>query len=160
MIVRKNLFVLFALLLGSILIPYSAKSQVSLGVGLAYGSDVKELGIEGRGYYDFASNKNLRLEANFTYFLVKSPLTFFTLDANLDYTFAPFQGGFAYALGGLDLAHTAISGFSGSSTELGLNLGVGVEGKVSFGGIFGEAKYVIGNASELVLTGGLRFSLR
>jgi len=157
---KKSAFILSALAC-MVLLSGSLRAQGnSLGVALAYGGDVKAVGLEGRFYYDFPSSKNLRVAANFTYFFTESYYTFWTIDGNVHYAFASFSGGRVYALGGLDLAHTSYEGLSGSSTDLGLNLGAGVEGDVTFGAVFGEVKAVLGNASEIVLTGGLRFSLK
>lgn len=158
---NKKFALILSALVGMVFLSGSLRAEGnSLGAALAYGGDWKAVGIEGRFYYDFPGSKNLRLAANFTYFFVDSPFTFWTIDGNVHYAFASFSGGRAYGVGGLDIAHSSVEGFSGSSTDLGINLGAGVEGDVTFGAVFGEVKAVLGNASEIVLTGGLRFALK
>ena len=99
------------------------------------------------------------------YYFVDDPLTFYTIDANLHYGFADFSSGFAYGIGGLQIAIAGVEGFdlrvrnNPSDSDVGLNIGAGAEFKAPFGGVPVEVKYVIGNADQLILSGGLRFTM-
>ncbi len=156
-IVNKRLASVFAALACMVMFGQSARAQSSLGAGVAYGGDIEAVGLEGRFYHNFSGP--LRLAVNFTYFFPGDNFTMWTLDPNIHYTFANFSGGIFYGLGGLDIANAGIKDFD-SDTELGLNLGAGIEGDVSFGGVFGELKVVLAGAEQIVITGGLRFELK
>lgn len=129
-----------------------------MGAGLSYGAEIEAIGLEGRFYYDLNKKPKMRIAADLVYYFVDDPLTFYTIDANLHYEIADFSSGFAYAIGGLQIATAGVKGF-GSDNDLGLNLGVGAEFKAGFGGIPVEIKYVVGNADQLILSGGLRFAM-
>lgn len=136
----------------------TSHAQSSLGIGLTYGAEVEAVGLDGRFYYDLNKKPHMRIAAGLSYYFVEDPLSFFTIDGNFHYGIADFSGGFAYAIGGLQIAISGVKGFD-SNNDLGLNLGAGAEFKVPFGGIPVEVKYVVGNADQLILSGGLRFSM-
>lgn len=146
-------------LAGTLLFSATSHAQVSLGAGISYGAEIEAVGLEGRFYYDLNKKPQMRIAADLVYYFVDDPLTFYTIDANLHYGFADFSSGFAYGIGGLQIATAGVEGFD-SDSDVGLNIGAGAEFKAPFGGIPVEVKYVIGNADQLILSGGLRFAMQ
>lgn len=145
-------------LAGTLLFSVTSQAQVSLGVGLSYGAEIEKMGLEGRFYYDLNKKPKMRIAAGLGYYFVEDPVSFYTIDGNFHYGIADFSSGFAYAIGGLQIAVAGVEGFD-SDSDLGLNLGVGAEFKVAFGGIPVEVKYVVGNADQVMLSSGLRFNM-
>lgn len=136
------------------------KAQFSLGGGIAYGTEIKELGIQARGIYTI--NEQWRGGADFVYWLVGDGVTSWELNANGHYVFTE-DDFLAYGLAGLNLASVSVDlgpFGSASETEIGLNLGVGGQLKFSdaISGI-AEIKYTIGGYDQLGLSAGVLFSL-
>ncbi|MCS7176384.1 MAG: hypothetical protein NZ960_01975 [Candidatus Kapabacteria bacterium] len=135
-----------------------AFAQIHLGVGLCFGSDIEKPGIDLRGYYGLSPT--LRLTPNFHYFFTESGTSFWTIDLNAHYIFYEHRRQQrAYGLFGLQYARRDIGFETVSDSEIGLNVGIGGETRVDFGAIFGEIKFVLGGAEQLVIGAGLRFSL-
>ncbi len=71
----------------------------------------------------------------------------------------------AYGLGGLNFLNVSAKFESGGSSdtssdsEVGLNLGAGLEYGLDFADLFGELKFVFGDADQLNLGVGLRFPI-
>ena len=61
------------------------KAQLSLGGGVAYGTEIKEIGIQVRGIYGFT--EQWRGGADFIYWLVGDGVTSWELNANGHYVF-------------------------------------------------------------------------
>jgi hypothetical protein len=139
-----------AVLLGGALVGVPVRGQVSLGVGLCYGSYPKEAGLDLRVLQSFT--REVRGALDFEYFFTGLGTSFWTLDANVHYIFTENRraGQRIYGIAGLQYARQSIS-------EIGLNIGIGGETRLDFGSLFGEVKYVLGNWDQLVLTAGLRF---
>jgi hypothetical protein len=148
-----------AVLLGGALVGVPVRGQVSLGVGLCYGSDIKEAGLDLRVLQSFT--REVRGALDFEYFFTGSGTSFWTLDANVHYIFTEDRraGQRIYGIAGLQYARQSVDiGFgTASDSEIGLNIGIGGETRLDFGSLFGEVKYVLGNWDQLVLTAGLRF---
>ena len=143
-----------------------ALAQVSVGGGLALGTDdlIGGVGLDGRGYYVF--QPRVRGVANIHIFFPGDPYSFWTFDANVHYllmrsNFNRPADLIAYIMGGLNYAQISIDHAFGntSNSEIGFNIGLGGEKRTDFGGIFGEIKIVLGDADQIVLGGGVRFSL-
>jgi hypothetical protein len=148
--------------------PLDASAQFLLGGGLVFGSDIESLGIQANGNYVINEENGIRLAGDITfYFPDDAPgvdLSLFTINGNGHYIFTTTESLLAYALAGLNLAIVSVEtdinvpGFDASftDTEIGLNLGAGVEYEVNFGYLYGEAKIVVGGFDQLVLGGGIR----
>ncbi len=153
---RQNHYgiILFFLLL---LAGTSAPAQISVGAGLAYGFDVKELGIQARGIYQI--NDQWRGGADFIFYLDgESEVTLTEFNANGHYFFLTDEPFKAYALAGLNFITSRVDFVgigSGSNTETGLNLGAGGEFGITerISGM-AELKYTISDASQLLLAVG------
>lgn len=141
----------------------AAAQPLRVGAGLAYGTEIEELGLQLNGYYGLDQVlEGLRVGAEFTYFLVEDPVTFWTLDLNGHYRFLPPGPFGAYAIAGIDIARISVDlgplVGDGSETEIGLNLGVGAEyAVVENVELFGELKYVISDYDQAVIAIGGRF---
>ncbi|MBD3615615.1 MAG: hypothetical protein HUJ22_03505 [Gracilimonas sp.] len=166
----KKITTLVFMVLFSVLAVQTAQAQfVKAGVGLMYGSEVERLGIRADGVYQI--NEEFRAVVDLGLFFPEefgnTTVTWWELNANANYIFHADeeQGLTAYALGGLNFM-TVKSKFddgtntaSASNSEVGLNLGAGLEYGVGFGDLFGELKYVIGDADQLNIGAGVRFPL-
>ena len=109
-------------------------SAQSVGVHLAYGTDIERLGLGVKGRYTFTDN--MRGEASFNYFFKSNNVTFWDLNANAHYLFALNDKLTLYPLAGLSYLHASGSyevyapqriKYSESSGHLGFNLGGGVD---------------------------------
>jgi outer membrane immunogenic protein len=143
-----------------------ALAEPRVGAALVYATDIEEVGLQLNGYYGLGDVlPGLRVGAEFSYYFAEDPLTFWTLDLNGQYRFiepGPFG---AYGIAGLDIAHAAVDldlgplgDASSSSTEIGLNLGIGAEYAVTENvEIYAEVKYVISELDQAVLAIGGRY---
>ncbi len=145
-------------------------AQTKLGGGLAYGSEIENVGINVHGEYFF--NEQWSGEVGFVYFLPKNivgdlNLKWFEINTNAHYYF-DVDNVEPYAIGGLNIAIVSsdfVNPFTGeqssvSNTEVGLNIGGGVSFDIgSAVKPFGELRYVLGDADQLVIGGGVRFNL-
>lgn len=155
------------------------EGDFKIGAGLAFGSGVgfgsldNDLGIRVDGYYAFT--EQIRGGGDFTFYFPKSEgetdATVWELNFNANYIFLDEDGLLVYGLGGLNITglnlETSITNEFGSfggetsETEIGLNLGGGLEYALDFADFFAEAKLgnLGGNADQFVLGAGLRFPI-
>lgn len=149
------------------------EGRIQVGPGLAYGSEVENLGISVDGYYTI--NEQFRAGAALIYYFPDKEefsggeitANYFSIDLNGNYIFHSEDQLMAYGIAGLNILSVSvdsdIDGASGSSSEseLGLNLGAGAEYAMDFGNLFGEIKYagLGGDADQLVLGVGVRFDI-
>lgn len=142
---------------------FAQDGRIQIGPGLAYGSEVETLGISVDGYYTI--NEQFRAGAKLTYFFPKNDVNFFGVDLNGNYIFHNEDQLMAYGLAGINILNASwdidIEGVDDSNSEVGLNLGAGVEYALDFGNLFGELKYagIGGDYDQLVLGAGLRFDI-
>lgn len=174
-----------AILIFGLFLTYNTHLQaqdIKLGGGLVLGTGVFEfddvdndLGLRIEGLYSI--NEEIRTSADLTYFFPKSEgdvdISLLGVNINAHYIFYNEDGVTAYGLGGLNIAVVTVDtpsqtvpgfgtfGGSDSETEVGLNLGGGVEYMLDFADLFGEAKIggLAGDADQFVLAVGLRFGL-
>jgi len=100
-------------------------------------------------------------------FFFPENIDWFEFNANGHYKFLAEEGMSVYGLAGLNYVSISVDipsfngsgGGSVSNSEIGLNLGGGAEFDVDFANIYGELKYVLSNADQLVLSAGLRFPI-
>jgi opacity protein-like surface antigen len=147
----------------------AAQSKFKVGAGLGYGTQIDQLGIRVGGIYNI--DEQWAGAADLFFFFpektggVKS--TFWALNLNGHYNFdveSPVQ---PYALAGLNIATAGVKindatvgiNSKASTTKLGLNLGVGGIYNIDVGGIFAEAKYVISDYDQFVISVGVRFDI-
>lgn len=184
---KKLLYIILSTFLfaGTFALTNSAQAQTEegdfkIGGGLVFGSGVgfgpldNDIGIRADGYYAFTPE--IRGGGDFTFYFPKSEgpseITVWELNFNGNYIFHDEEGLMAYGLGGINI--TGISwestfdnpfGEGGttsySESEIGLNLGGGIEYALDFADLFAEAKIsnLGGNADQFVLGAGLRFPI-
>lgn len=168
---KKGLLSLSCLFVLAVASALPAHAQMKAGVGVAFGSDVEAVGITGNFYTAIASVQNLRVGGDLIYYFMDDAPgvnnTALEININGQYVFYNEMELTAYGLGGLSIGYfkskwdSPIAGFDGSvdDTEVGLNLGAGLE--YALGGIdaFGELKFTIGGFEQAVFSAGLRFPL-
>lgn len=140
---------------------YQANAQLSVGAGLAYGLDIEELGLQVRGVYDI--NETWRGEADFIYYFIDGDgLSAWELNLNGNYVFNRTETLTLYALAGINIFGITVDlGPFGdeTATETGLNIGAGAQYAVSSAlDIFGELKYSLSDADQLLIAAGILFS--
>lgn len=147
------------------------QGDLSLGAGLAYSSGVgaggwdNDFGVRVDGYYAITSR--IRLGADFTYYFPKSQggvdMTVWDLGLHGHYILLDQNDLLIYGLAGIGITGLSASwsGGSNSDSEMGLNLGSGLEYNLGFAALFGEIKLtgLGGDADQFSLNGGLRFRL-
>lgn len=166
----KRIISIGCLIIGMVLVSNSYSmaqdNEVKLGAGLIYGSEIEQLGIRADGYYRI--NEEFRIGGALGYFFPNDygagDLTWFEIDLNGNYIFYEEEEWTIYGLAGLNIMIISIDpdiGDSDSNSEIGLNIGGGLEYAVDFGAVFGELKFagLGGDADQLVLGGGVRFAL-
>ncbi len=135
-----------------------SNAQVSAGVGLAFGSEIEQVGIQGDLNYRFASLPAVMMGAGFTYYFPKNNQDFYEVNLNGAYIFYEEFMFKSYAYTGLNYARSKVSfgNDSVSETAFGLNIGIGAE--YDFGPLFafGDLKYVISEFDQPVFTLGIR----
>ena len=136
----------------------------SVGGGLGYGSQINTIGINFRG--DVKFYKQWSITPHFNYFFnkqkgdVTEKWNAFNVDGH--YFFELDQTWNVYPLFGVNFATVSekVNDITFSNSDIGINLGFGSEyifdRRLSG---FGEIKYVISDADQLVLTFGLLFQL-
>ena len=153
----NNLCVLLALLF----VTNTVQAQLKVGGGLAYGFDIEDLALQGRGVYGI--NEHFRGEADFSYYLEGTDgLSYWEFNLNANYMIINAGGFDIYALAGLNFFHFSTETILGnfSDTDTGLNIGGGAEmGLTDSVNLFGEAKFALGGAEQLFLAVGALFNL-
>ena len=107
---------------------FAEKGDTWVGVNANYGmhSDYKNFGVGVKAQWEFMDN--IRLEPSFNYYFKKDYLSMYDLNLNVQYLI-PVGGVKIYPLAGVTLLGEKVSygGFSSSNSDIGLNLGAGVE---------------------------------
>jgi len=155
----------------------NTKAQKTVGGGLAYGSEIENIGIDITGQYFIKAP--LAIEVSFTYYLPKDfgdsssdfKIKWSELNANVNYYFKVNGNIKPYGLGGLNMSFLTIptfnigSIFSGGNgfenktqSKVGLNIGGGADFDLGKNYTpFAQLKYVIGDADQLQILAGVRF---
>ncbi len=157
----KKLFIVLgiALICSASLQVMAQKGDMKLGPTVSYGFDIKELGVGAKFFYGITDP--IRVAPSFNYWLV-SGATSFEVNVDGNYLFGSGDNMAFYALAGLNYYSVSVDFGMGSvsNSEIGLNAGAGMQLPLGskLTGIV-EAKYVVGNASQPVVTGGVLFNL-
>jgi outer membrane protein X len=171
-IFRKVAIVAIAVLSMSVAVNAQEKGDMAVGGNLVLGSgdSFTNYGIGAKFQYNVMNP--LRLEGSFTYFLKKDYVTMWDLSVNAHWLFAVADKITVYPLAGLGMLGTKVSvpsidlgewgnygGGSASDSEIGFNLGGGIDCKLTDKLILNaELKYKIGsNWNRLLLSAGLAY---
>lgn len=142
-----------------------------IGAGLAYGSELEKFGLQ--LMYMYFITAKLALGGDLTYFFpdkfsspfFESKATWFAFNVLARYILFQSESMHAYAMGGLNLTAIRVKVDGGgvsettSDSELGAAIGGGLAYALGFAALYAELSYIIGNADQLVIAGGLRFPL-
>jgi len=177
---KRGLFIIVAFLMVASL--QAQKGKIGLGGGLAYGSEIKKMGIDLRGSYGITDK--IDGVASFTYFFpdkeeyfggeVKWNVWEFNLDGH--YKFVESDEYAVYGIAGINFTGThwsskyewvnPITGqtekYDESDSDMNIGLNIGVGGQYNLNeqlGLFVEPKYVIGDYDQLVITFGIIYGL-
>jgi outer membrane immunogenic protein len=176
---KKSILILTLIMTATL---YVSAQDKNVGVGLAYGTEIEKPAIFVNGQYFI--NDKLAITPSFIFYFPrkeevsgsgytsKSTSTFWELNADVNYYFLD-ESVKLYAIGGLNITGSKYkyeanypsfpslnSNTSVSGTEVGLNLGIGIDFKTSGKMVpFLQTKYTLGDFDQLVLMGGLRFGL-
>jgi hypothetical protein len=164
---KKITTLAFALLLTAAF-SSTAIAQISIGGGIAYGTDIEEIGIQVGGTY--VLNEDMRLGADVIYWLTESGTGFsqtaLEVNANFNYIFYNENDLIVYGLGTLGIHYYKFSSdfddeffggsFSVSETELGLGVGVGLEYDLGSVKLYVEPRFFLSGFDQLSLAAGVR----
>jgi len=148
-------------LIGMLAAPVAVQAQMEAGPFLAYADDAEAFGIGAFIAIPLpALHPNIALVPDFTLFFPDDPFGLFEINGDLMYTFpvsadAPVV---PFAFGGLNIARWSVDG-GGSGTELGINLGGGVNFVAGSVNPFAGAKIELEGGESFVLFGGLGFPI-
>lgn len=138
--------------------------EYRIGGGLGYGSQINTIGLDFRGDIKFQKQWSITPYFNYFFNKQKGDITAKWNALNVDghYFFEMDRAWILYPLVGVNFTNfsTKINGISYSNSDVGINLGFGSEynfdRKLSG---FGEVKYVISDADQLVITFGVLYKL-
>lgn len=169
---KKSTLLLLAALFTVPLCTDANAQFVKAGAGLMYGSEIEQVGLRGDAVYQI--NDEFRIVGDLGFYFPdktdfgggdEMTVRWWELNGNVNYIFYSDeeQNLMAYGLGGLNFLNISVKSDIGGSTstnsdsEVGLNLGAGIEYGLDFADLFGELKFVVGDADQLNLGAGLRF---
>ena len=169
---KINLIITTALLYFTFSFTVNAQTDTKLGVFLAYGTEVENIGIGANA--EFPIIDKLTISPSFIYYLPKDEsgvkINWFEVNANANYYFLDEETIGVYGIAGLNYSSVKVSyddndlgflgDFSASDGRFGLNLGGGANFNIG-GSItpFAEVKYVIIDEGQLVVAGGVKFRI-
>ncbi len=154
-----------------------ASAQLWFGGGLVFGAEIENIGLQANGHLVVNEENKLRIGADITYFFTDKAsvddfelkTSVFTINVNGHYMLVNSDLIILYAIGGLNFAFVSVEASGPASqfldlvdtndTEIGLNIGGGLEYTVPFGRVYGELKYVLGGFDQLVIGGGVRIPI-
>lgn len=165
----KKFFLLFAVMLCS-MAGFAQKDTKAVGVHVAYGSEIKNLGVGIRGQYFYTDN--VRFEGSFNKFFKKDGVSAWDLSANAQYVIGLGEKVNVYPFVGLTFAnwtteHKTILDQATGSYELkndshprfGANFGLGLEYNLS-GSTFATLEVrdqVVSDYNQVVVSLGIGY---
>jgi len=158
----RKIIAIASILLISAVATERAEAQVQFGANVSWGDDT-DIGLGARlkfGLGSLTTRSNVEGRVTFDYFFPDG-FDYWQVTGDGIYQIAPTGSVAPYLGGGLGLSRSSVDvspGFSGSSTDFFLNLIGGLKFK-PLGNIrpFAEARFQIGDGSQLVLAGGVFF---
>ncbi|MEI2719851.1 MAG: hypothetical protein V9E87_06865 [Gemmatimonadales bacterium] len=162
----KSMFAGAVLALGvAAFAPSTASAQVGFVAQASYGFDVEALGVGGGvnlGLGSLTEKQGIRLEATFDYFLADDPLTFWEINGNLLKDIPSVKNlyvgaGVNYANFSYDSSVCGAFCSLADNTEIGINILGGYKLGTGKAAPFVQARFALGGAEQLYVTGGFRF---
>lgn len=134
------------------------QAQVSIGAGVAFGSDIEQVGLQADLHYRLANLPAIQLGAGFIYYFPKDNHDFLEFNLNGAYIFYEEFMFKSYGYTGLNYARSSVSfgDASVSDTAIGLNIGIGAEYDLGPVLAFGDLKYVVSDFDQAVFSIGVR----
>ena len=128
---KKILFAVVMAMMSTAMFAQKGSTYVGGQVNYGLDSDYKNFGIGAKVQYEFIDN--LRGEASFNYFFKKDYVTMWDVNVNLHYLFRLNDQFAVYPLAGVTLLgwNVDVLGESVSDSDLGYNLGGGIEYKLN-----------------------------
>jgi outer membrane protein X len=163
---KKALFTL--LLAGVISFSASAQTPVRIGGLLGYGSEIENIALG--AIAEFMIKENMGISPSLVFYFPKKEnglkYSLWELNGNFNYYFITEGSAHVYGLAGLNIAgykakyeSDFFDDYSSSDTEVGLNLGGGVNFVTKNDKLlpFAELKYVISDFDQLCIFAGIKF---
>jgi hypothetical protein len=146
-------------LVGMLVAPGAAQAQLQAGPFLAYTDDAEAFGVGGFIAIPLPQlNPNISLVPDFIWFFPDN-IDLFEINGDLMYSFPVSADSpvLPFAFGGLNIARASAGGVS--NTEVGINLGGGVNFVTGSLNPFAGAKIELEGGESFVIFGGLSFML-
>lgn len=160
----KKIISIFVTTLACFVITPTIQAQTSAGIGLAYGADMEDLGLQLSG--SFSLNDKMRVGADLTYYLSSEEEIFGTtikttayeINGNLNYILHKSDAIEFYGIGsiGLHFAGVSIGDTSESDSEIGIGVGVGAQYNLGNVKLFAEPRYFLSGFDQLSIGFGAR----
>ena len=152
-----------------------SNAQTTIGGGIAYGTEIKSIGIHAGG--QFFINDNLAITPSILYYFPRElaegfNYKWFEINGNASYYFITDESVNVYGLAGLNVAIISFpfldfsSIFGGdannsSVTKVGLNIGIGADFDIGSNITpFGQLRYNLSSFDQLAIEAGVRFPLQ
>ncbi len=152
--------------------PSDALAQLQVGAGLAFSSAYNNLGLQLSASLPVTEDKKLRAAPDLVFYLRENlpgnnKVSWWEVNLNVNYIVVDAEEFGLYALGGINILNRNFDRdilnidplFDESQTDIGLNIGGGVDYNIGFGLLYGEFKYVIADFSRLVISAGARLPI-
>ncbi len=155
----------------------TTSGQTKAGIGIFYGTDINEPGLQANLYYSLHSFPDIDLGWEIMYYLPNVNRYYFvgqayrdksflyTFDVNAHYIFSKEESTRWYAIGGFNLAlvqsrNLSPSGDASKATlHGGINSGIGIEFPFFITRFFIEGKYIFSDLGQFVIGVGFRVKL-
>lgn len=143
-------------------IAQNMKGDMGVGLGVAYGFDLEEMGVNVNFNYSFTNE--IRSAVDFTYYLAESEFTIWEANLNAHYMLVNDQALRLYALAGVQYYKFEFefeffgAKIAAEDDGIGFNIGAGVEYDLGGVVLFAEPKFTVSGLEQLNLTAGIRFN--
>ena len=158
----KKIIVATLFFIGFLSYSQSSMGQAQIGGGLVFGFDIGAVGINVRG--DIPVTSEIDVVPGFVYYF-ESNVNIFEFNANGHYNFEASDVVQPYALAGLNISHAEFDEdvfgpfIDASDTDVGLNLGGGVNFELGSISAFTEGRLLLGGFEDFSITAGVLFPI-
>ena len=162
MINMKKIIVTILLFISFLSYSQDSMAQAQIGGGLVFGFDIGTVGINLRG--DIPVTEEIDVVPGFIYYF-ESDISIFEFNANGHYNFEASDVVQPYALAGLNISRFEYDnefrgvGFDIDGTDIGLNLGGGVNFELGNINAFAEGRLLLGGFEDFSITTGVLFPI-